>query len=322
MNNYEYEKYMCNKENIKDYLNKFGVAIVPNILNDEECQNVINGFWDFFEHITQNWDIPITRKNKHSWSGFYELFPKYSMLFQNWGIGHSQVCWDVRQNIKIVEIFSYLWNCKNEDLLVSFDGASFNVPPEITKKGWNKNTWFHSDQSYTRNDFECIQSWVTAYDVNEGDATLSIMEGSNNFHKDFSTHFNIKDKSDWFKLTEEQEKFYLKKGCEYKKIKCPKGSLVLWDSRTIHCGTEAIKNRKIENFRAVVYVCYLPRKLSDIKNIKKKQKAFEELRTTNHYPCKIKLFPKLPNTYGKEIQEIVQIKKPILNKLGKTLAGF
>lgn len=83
---------------------------------------------------------------------------------------------------------------------------------------------------------------------------------------------------------------------------------MLWDSRKIHCGTEAIKNRKIENFRAVVYVCYLPRKLSDVKNIKKKQKAFEELRTTNHYPCKIKLFPKLPNTYGKEIQEIVQIK--------------
>ena len=319
---YEYEKYICEKQNVKETLKKFGVAIIPSVLNDEECENIINGFWDFFEHITQNWDIPIIRKNKHSWNGFYDLFPKHSMLFQNWGIGQSQVCWDVRQNTKIVEIFSYLWNCKNEDLLVSFDGASFNVPPEITKKGWNKNTWFHSDQSYTRNNFECIQSWVTGYDVNEGDATLAIMEGSNKYHKEFASKFNITDKSDWFKLNEEQELFYLNKGCEYKKIKCPKGSLVLWDSRTIHCGTEALKNRKKENYRAVIYVCYLPRKLCDSKNIIKKQKAFNELRTTNHYPCKIKLFPKTPNTYGKQIPEIVPIKKPILNQLGKKLAGF
>lgn len=46
-----------------------------------------------------------------------------------------------------------------------------------------------------------------------------------------------------------------------------------------------------------------------------KKQVFNELRTTNHYPCKIKLFPKTPNTYGKQIHEIVPIKKPIINQL-------
>ena len=31
-------------------------------------------------------------------------------------------------------------------------------------------SWFHVDQSYKRNKFECIQCWVNAYDTDEGGA--------------------------------------------------------------------------------------------------------------------------------------------------------
>ena len=55
------------------------------------------------------------------------------MLIQHWNIGHSQASWNVRQNIKIVEIFAHFWGCSVEELLVSFDGLSFNLPPEVTK---------------------------------------------------------------------------------------------------------------------------------------------------------------------------------------------
>jgi len=61
------------------------------------------------------------------------------------------------------------------------------------------------------------------------------MESSNNFHEEFAKKFNITNKSDWYKLNKEETQFYLEKDCLYKKIKCPKGSLVFWDSRTIHC---------------------------------------------------------------------------------------
>lgn len=322
MDTYEFEKYVTDKYNVKNTIEKYGVAIIPNVLNDEECENMVNGFWDFFENITKEWKIPVSRNDKKSWRELFNLYPIHSMLFQHWGIGHSQVCWDMRQNEKLIDIFSTIWNCKNEELLVSFDGASFSVPPEETNKGWYRKSWYHTDQSYTRNDFECLQSWVTGLDVNTGDATLAIMEGSNNFHKEFSEKFQIKEKSNWYKLNKDEEQFYLNKGCEYKKIKCPKGSLVLWDSRTIHYGSEALKGRKQQNFRAIVYLCYLPRKLCDKKNLKKKQKAFNELRTTNHYPCNIKLFPKNPQTYGKELPKINNINQPLLNDIGKKLAGF
>jgi len=320
---YEFDKYICTKETLRQTIDLYGVAIIPNVVSEEECNNMVNQIWDFFEHISQTWELPINRNNTESWSGFYDLFPLHSMLIQHWNIGHAQASWTVRQNIKIVEIFAYFWGCSVNDLLVSFDGLSFNLPPETTKKGWNRgNTWYHTDQSYTSNDFKCIQSFITGIDINEYDATLSVLEGSNKYHHNFKDEFNITDKDDWYKLTKEQEEFYYNKGCTIKNIKCPKGSLVFWDSRTIHCGIEANKKRTMPNIRAVIYLCYMPRSLCNQANLKKKQKAFNENRTTNHYPCKIKLFSKHPRTYGGIIPEITPIESPIVDELGKKLSGF
>lgn len=322
MTDYEDQKYFTTKKDVMETLAKYGVAIIPSVLSHEECENMVSGLWDYVEHITQQWEIPIDRLNKESWKGFYKLYPKHSMLFQNWDVGHAHVSWNQRQNIKFIEIFAEIWKCKPEELLVSFDGFSFHMPPEETKRGWNRNnTWYHSDQSFTRNDFECVQSWVTGLDVEEGDATLAFYEGSHKLHKLFGETFNISEKKDWYKLNKEEELFFQEK-CLERKIKCPKGSLVLWDSRTIHCGVEAYRQRLNKKFRAVVYLCYMPRKLATPASLKKKQKAFNEMRGTSHWAHKPKLFPKKPRTYGGPLPVITPISKPILTELGKKLAGF
>lgn len=320
---YEFEKYICTKETLKHTIDTYGVAIIPSVLHESQCNEMVSKIWDFFEHITQKWETPIHRNIQASWREFYKLYPLHSMLIQYWGIGHTQASWDARQNINIVEIFAHFWGCTVNDLLVSFDGLSFNLPPEITKKGWNRgNTWYHTDQSYVTDEFKCLQGLVTGFDINEYDATLSVMEGSNKYHSEFRDKYKVTDTKDWYKLSKEQQAFYFDKGCNIKNIKCPKGSLVFWDSRTIHCGIEADRRRKTPNFRAVIYLCYMPRHLCTPANIKKKQKAFDELRTTTHYPCKIKLFSKEPNTYGAIKPVISPIETPILSELGKRLAGF
>lgn len=193
---YEFEKYVCTKETLKNTIETYGVAIIPNVLDYSECDLIVKEIWDFLEHISQAWKTPINRDDSKTWREFYKLFPLHSMLLQHWGIGHAKASWNVRQNIKIVEIFAHFWNCSVNDLLVSFDGLSFHLPPEITKKGWNRgNTWYHTDQSFTTPDFKCIQSFITGLDINEHDATLSIMEGSNKYHHEFKDKYNITDKN-------------------------------------------------------------------------------------------------------------------------------
>ena len=326
---YEFDKYVCTKETLKQTLENYGVAIIPSVLNSDECESIVSGIWDFLEHISQSWPTPINRLNKSTWREFYKLYPLHSMLLQYFNVGQAQVSWDVRQNIKIVEIFAYFWGCSPMDLLVSFDGLSFHLPPEETKRGWNKSTWYHTDQSYTptfvdKSGFKCVQSFITGLDINENDATLSFLESSHKYHKDFAEFYKISNKANWYKLDSDEQKFYTDKGCPIKNIKCPKGSLVFWDSRTIHCGIEPNHKRSASDakLRAVIYLCYMPRNLSTEANLRKKRKAFDELRTTNHYPCKIKLFAKHPRTYGGPITTITTINPPVLNDLGRSLAGF
>ena len=300
---YEFEKYLCDAENIKDTILKYGVAICP-ILNDEECDNMINNKWDILEHLTSKFETPIDRNNKETYKEITGLYPNHKMLIQHWKIGHSKLVWEVRQNKKVINTFAKIWN--TEDLIVSFDGASIYI---LDKPKRENNTWFHVDQSYTRNDFECIQSWINAYDTNEGDATLVILENSNKYHKDFQEHFNITDKKDWFKLeNKEQYDFYINKGCRNIAIKCPRGYGVFWDSRTLHYGNPVQKIASNEfNYRCVVYVCMVPRNFANKKSLDKRLKIFNELRMTSHWPNKPTLFSKFPRTYGKPLKEIKDI---------------
>ena len=319
---YEGEKYHTTPEGIKETVEKYGVAIVPSVLVEGEISLMRDGMWDYLEHVTQNFEKPISRNDSKTWIEYLKLYPKHSMLLQQYGVGQSQFVWDVRQNEKVVDIFSKIWERPKEELLVSFDGASFHFPPEETNRGWYRNTWYHTDQSYLRPHFECIQSWVTAYDVDPGDATLAFMESSNLYHEEFTQKFEIKDKSDWYKHTREEQKFYEDKGCEEKKVTCKAGSMVFWDSRTIHCGTEAVKERCEKKLRNVVYICMTPRERATEANLKKKRKAFEELRMTTHTPHKPKLFPVNPRTYGGPLPNVTQVPKPNLTCLGKRLAGY
>lgn len=325
---HEYEKYKATKNTLQSVLDQYGVAIIPNVIDEKECEEMKKGMWNYLEHITQNADKKILENDKNTWKNISSLFTKHSMLIQQWGVGHAQYAWDLRQKEKIVNIFAKLWNCEKEDLLVSFDGLSFHMPPEITGEGWYKNNgWLHTDISYTRSDEKSIQSWITANDVNNGDATLTVLESSHLYHKEFGEHFGITDKSDWYvidknKDNDEEMKFYKDKGCVQKYIKCPKGSMVFWKSQTIHSGIEAIKTREKENIRCVSYLCYVPRNMATERDLRKKIKAFETLRTTSHYPHKIKMFPKIPRTYGSPVPNITDVPKPILTDLGKKLAGL
>lgn len=168
---YEFERYICSKETLRDTIETFGVAIIPNVLDDIECDTMVNKIWDFLEHITQSWEIPMDRNNIETWNEFYKLYPSHSMLLQHWGI-------------------------------------------------------------------------------------------------------------------------------------------------------EADKRRITQNLRAVIYLCYMPRIICSKTNLKKKQRAIQELRSTTHYPCNIKLFSKNPHTYGKPIPSTIPVEEPMLNDLGKSLSGF
>jgi ectoine hydroxylase-related dioxygenase (phytanoyl-CoA dioxygenase family) len=187
-----------------------------------------------------------------------------------------------------------------------------------------KKFWLHVDQSYLRNNLETYQSWVTPLDVNDGDATLVFLKGSHKYHKTIKDQYSISNKDDWYKLSDQQISTYVNDlGCPLQRIKCKAGSIVMWDSRLVHCGCQPLKNRHNPNMRICIYVCMLPKSLATQVDINKKRKAFNEKRLTSHHPIHVKLFPKNPRIYSKDQKtKVVTPLDAQMTELGMKLAGF
>ena len=324
-------EYVCDDyasncmEDAKAILDKYGVAIITGVLDSTSCSKLEDDMWNMLEQLSIKFKAPskpITRTDPSSWKEISRFYPIHNMLIQQ-HVGHSVPVWNVRQHPNVVGSFAKLWDVNSTDLLTSFDGISFHMPPETTKRGWFKNNWLHCDQSFTRNDRDCVQGWVTARDINDGDGTLTFLEGSHKYHKTVAEHFSLTDKKDWLKLDPCIVDYYTNDlKCAQKCIKCPKGSLVLWDSRTIHSGREASKTRLVPNIRCVIYVCMTPRQNATAACLRKRIKAYEESRMTTHCPHNPKLFGKHPRTYGGELYEMGEIDAHEITDVGRRLIGY
>jgi hypothetical protein len=312
-----------NIDEVREKMKEFGICYVPDVLSDDERLEMISGTWDFFEHLTKNDDECIRRESPNTWSNIFTLCPNNHMLFHHWNAGHSQHTWNIRQNPRIVQIFADFWNCKPVELLSSFDGFAFLLPPEITDEGWYtpKSEFYHLDQSLIRPYFDGVQGFVTAYDIEEGDATLSFFEKSHKFINEYIEKFGIKTESDWCQFNDEEVNFFAN-NCTESNMKCPAKSLVLWDSRLVHSGTRPKKSRKNENTRCISYISYSKKCRINDQNLSKKIEGYENMLTSNHYAHRPSFFPTLPRNHTNITDYVVPINRPNVTNLGQSLIGY
>lgn len=321
MDNSIYMDNYCKEDlsDLRQIIHEKGYVVIPNVINTQDIELARKGLWETLETLTSNLEIPIKKEDSKSWLTFWELFPLNSMLLKQ-NVGHAQFVWDLRSKKKIKEIFTKLY--EDDNLLVSFDGFSVHFPFESfkNKRGvYRGKERFHTDHSpdQTKNYFQGI---VNLYDVNEGDATLKVIEKSNQHFSKFFEEKEIKKVNENFYQMDSNDK----RLDELKKVRvmAKAGDFILWDSRTFHCGGLPLKNREKPNFRLAVYICMAPRKWATTKQLEKKKKAFNELRMTSHCPIKTKLNPLNPRTYGKSLPNIKMLANPVLDEETKKLAGF
>lgn len=301
-------------------LQEKGYAIIPGVLDPEECAILENGFWNFWKRLSGG---RLQRDKPKTWRRMFDFFPLHGMLCQHFSIGHMQEIWNVRSHERVKKVFETIWG--TDDLVTSFDGAATCLAPEVTREGWHRKDWLHLDQAPSRNDLECVQAWVTAEDVGPGDATLTVLEGSHELHAKFSKHFGMEHyKSDWLKLKTDQEAWYRAQGCTQIAVECPKGSMVVWDSRTVHAGRGPLEGRSTRHNRFVAYVCMLPSSHLKHGERKLKQRACLEGRLTSHWPAgRVRLFDKNPRTYGHQLlPDIPAYEPPHFTQEQARLAGW
>jgi len=306
-------------EQVHDKLANQGFAIIDEYrLTEEICKECKDEVWRALEElIVSPLDKKIKRDDVSTYKNYFQLGQLHSMMLQYFGFAQLPSAWKLRE--LAAPIFARIWDVNPNQLITSLDAISFHIasekfdPPRGQFKG---RTWWHTDQTLLDSSNVCVQGFYNLEECGPNDGCLSVLENSNKYHGDLLGRFHAaQDKKElndnWYLISEQEQAYYLEKGCRWRFVCPPRGCFVVWDSKTIHMGTEPRLPRKSVRDRLVYYICMMPRMAKTYKgytfkgikqkDVDKKVEAITSQRTTTHWPYPVKLFPKKPRFFSQEI---------------------
>ena len=342
----------ANEESYLRDLEELGYCVIPGVFSEAEAENLYRRVWH--EYIEKAW--PNCRMDDRS--NWKETFPMHNKVGIFAGpAGQAQVMWDLRQDPRIVEVFAKLWN--TSDLIVSMDGISLMCPPEIRDADYE--WWPHVDQAILRRQDNVahnnnppegfvsesslktepytIQGQFLFEDSFEGDGGFYCIPKSHLRFKEFAPYL---ENLEAMEISRDEKKkvrriflnrfFSLRRDdssyCK-KHVTAPRGSLILWDSRTIHWNHHASKDRPykvVPKVRMVGYLSYVPKSRLTNEGRALRIEAFETGVSTGHNPA----WPELKKTsdhirkekYAQYEEDPSYIQPKIhLTPLGESLLG-
>lgn len=273
-------------DNLKQTLDELGVAVLPSVFSETECNDLIQSLR---KHVADKFNIVEPNDYK-------KLRPIEGGIIHNYGLALTKEVLDLKTNEKTIKPFQTVWG--EEDVVTSLDGIFIAPPPEQIEDGKFfsrfQSSWFHTDQASNKKNFCCVQGSINLEPIENGDGCLAVLTNSHKYHREFFESFNIDTHGyDWFVINDEHLAWFKSKGCEWKMIMAPKGSMVFWDSRTIHMGALPRKARaNADRWRFIIYVCYGPKRFQTEEDARLKKAAYINNQCTAHWPYWVNVFGK------------------------------
>jgi hypothetical protein len=156
-------------------------------------------------------------------------------MIHGYGIGHEQWVWNLRTEQGVIDAFAKLWG--TDELIVSFDSAAVMLPnrTDVVDAG----RWEHIDQSPSRRGLYCVQGILNLNECGPDEGGLMILKGSAALMEEFFDHYGRGETRTWgpvdfYSFMDHQHQWFFDRGCEWVKVCCEPGDLILWDSRAMH----------------------------------------------------------------------------------------
>ena len=330
-----------------DYLSdleELGYCVIPQVLPASEAHQLYQRVWhEFIEKAWPNCRLD----DRANWKETFPILGN-SAIFAG-PAGQIQVMWDLRQDPRIVDLFAQIWN--TNDLIVSMDGLSFMCPSEIREGSVKPSP--HVDQTIlsredgTPHDNSPPIGFVSESKLKTKPYTIQgqflfedSFDGDGGFYCIPKSHLRFTEFAPDLETIAEQNlprSAYIQKffesatdasGQRYcaKQITAPRGSLILWDSRTVHWNQHANPNRPYPKVRMVGFLSYAPKARLTAEGKLRRKEAFENGMSTGHNPS----YPELKYTKDHTYPEFMQyLEDPsytqptiTLTPLGHSLLGF
>jgi hypothetical protein len=325
---YERERFVVHDaDEARRMLAHYGVAVWPYALSEEAAERALTGLWTTLEKTFPDF----RRAAPSTWRALRDNGAKHGMLLQTHGLGWSQPVVDVRQDPQLVARFAALWSVKPEALASSADGLSVYLNTPDSKGGWHRpgvGDWLHWDRA-PDDATPSIQGFVNLLPTLEDGAALQLLTKSHRHQAEFAARFPHAQRTRFYLLDGQAEAdFFMANGAKHVCIAVAPRDLVLWDSRTIHCGRAASRHASSLE-RVVIYTAMQPRAwLDDAKDRERKRRAHAQLRSTTHTAAVgVELFPVYPRVRSAEDEARKRRSRPIstpptLTALGRSLFGL
>lgn len=281
-------------EGLVAYMEEHGYAVVRGAATPSDVDTAKSMLWEFLET-----EVGMLRNDPETWNddAFARLGDLQNGIINGKDFNQDRTCWFIRTLPNVRRSFEALWegspygSCT--DLITSFDGGNIFRPYHRSGKAKHKTEggWWHVDQGPTKLGKQSIQGLVSLYDATEQTGGLCVIPGSHRQHTDLMSYAPHWEHD--FVLVPEPDINPLI--CGGKLVQCKAGDLVLWDSRTVHCNTPALKDPTIESgykdddlLRAVVYVCMSPRGMASAETQKLRRAVYTLRVGTSHWPHEVR----------------------------------
>ena len=213
-------------------------------------------------------------------------------IFGAFGVGHCSAAWQARLHPNVRAVFAALYD--TPQLVTSFDAVCAERPSKHTRSPFFR---LHTDQNPTTaagSGFDAVQGVLSLTATEANGPGTSLVPGSHLLHRQLlcdpptgpTPELESMPALNYHELSEEQKSWLLKRA-EVLHVTTAPGDLLLFDSRTIHCGRSS--RTPLSPWRFALFVCMWPASRLSQEDRARKRRAMgldgaPRCETTNHWP--------------------------------------